>query len=93
MSSLRACALALPALRAALSNGAVSADEANGALAAVLHALPLHGQHEANQAALLTLAVQVTRNLSLQFYGKNPRLRLIAFDGLVEINNTANGDP
>ncbi|XP_047518097.1 exportin-5 [Pieris napi] len=66
-SSLRACALALPALRAALSNGAVSAGEANGALAAVLHALRLHGQHEANQAALLSLAVQAYEALRPRF--------------------------
>lgn len=38
---------------------ALGAGEAAGALAAVLHALRLHGQHEANQAALLALAVQV----------------------------------
>ncbi|XP_061378784.1 exportin-5 [Danaus plexippus] len=74
-SSLRACSLALPALRAALAGrgaeslpggggslggggAALGAGEAAGALAAVLHALRLHGQHEANQAALLALAVQ-----------------------------------
>lgn len=58
-SSLRACALALPALRGALAAGRVCAGEAGGALSAVLHALRLHGQHDANQAALLQLAVQV----------------------------------
>ncbi|XP_045492853.1 exportin-5 isoform X2 [Colias croceus] len=68
-SSLRACALALPALRAALGANSVSAAEANGALAAVLHALRLHGQHEANQAALLTLAVQAYETLRPRFPG------------------------
>ncbi|CAK1544693.1 unnamed protein product [Leptosia nina] len=66
-SSLRACALALPALRAALASNSVNAAEANGALAAVLHALRLHGQHEANQAALLTLAVQAYEALRPRF--------------------------
>ncbi|KPJ15637.1 Exportin-5, partial [Papilio machaon] len=59
-SSLRACALALPALRAALAAGRVGAADASGALAAVLQALRTHGQHDANQAALLALAVQVS---------------------------------
>ncbi|XP_052738184.1 exportin-5 [Bicyclus anynana] len=71
-SSLRACALALPALRAALGAGeaggaALGAGEAAGALAAVLHALRLHGQHEANQAALLALAVQAYEALRPRF--------------------------
>lgn len=57
-SSLRACALALPALRLAVGDGRVGENEANGALAAVLQALRTHGQHDANQAALLALAVQ-----------------------------------
>ncbi|KAI8440515.1 LOW QUALITY PROTEIN: hypothetical protein MSG28_001771 [Choristoneura fumiferana] len=57
-SSLRATALALPALRAALEAGLVGEAEASGALAAVLQALRAHGQHDANQCALLALAVQ-----------------------------------
>lgn len=59
MSSLRACALAMPALRAALAARRVGPAEASGALAAVLQALRTHGQHDANLAALLALAVQV----------------------------------
>ncbi|KAI8440516.1 hypothetical protein MSG28_001771 [Choristoneura fumiferana] len=58
-SSLRATALALPALRAALEAGLVGEAEASGALAAVLQALRAHGQHDANQCALLALAVQL----------------------------------
>lgn len=58
-SSLKACALALPAVKAALQAGRLSAPEAGAALAATLHALRTHGQHDANQAALLALGVQV----------------------------------
>ncbi|CAB3228733.1 unnamed protein product [Arctia plantaginis] len=58
MSSLRATALAWPALRGALGAGRVGAGEASAALGAVLQALRVHGQHDANQAALLALAVQ-----------------------------------
>lgn len=58
-SSLKACSLALPALRAALQAGRLSAAEAGAALAAALHALRTHGQHDANQVALLALGVQV----------------------------------
>ncbi|KAJ0179536.1 hypothetical protein K1T71_005248 [Dendrolimus kikuchii] len=66
-SSLRACALALPALRAAAGGGRVGAAEASGALAAVLQALRTHGQHDANQAALLALAVQTYEVLRPSF--------------------------
>ncbi|XP_028163175.1 exportin-5-like [Ostrinia furnacalis] len=66
-SSFRACTLALPALRAALAGGRVSAAEASGALAAVLQALRTHGQHDANQAALLALAVQTYEALRPRF--------------------------
>ncbi|CAG9792177.1 unnamed protein product [Diatraea saccharalis] len=66
-SSLRACTLALPALRAALEAGQVSAVDASGALAAVLQALRTHGQHDANQAALLALAVQAYEALRPRF--------------------------
>ncbi|XP_049888101.1 exportin-5 [Pectinophora gossypiella] len=66
-SSLRACALALPALRAALEAGRVGAADASGALAAVLQALRTHGQHDANQAALLALAVQTYELLRPRF--------------------------
>ncbi|XP_059051314.1 exportin-5 [Achroia grisella] len=66
-SSLRACALALPALRGALAAGLVGPAEANGALAAALHALRTHGQHDANQAALLALAVQAYETLRPRF--------------------------
>lgn len=58
-SSLKACSLALPAVKAALQAGRFSAAEAGAALAAALHALRTHGQHDANQAALLALGVQV----------------------------------
>ncbi|GBP07029.1 Exportin-5 [Eumeta japonica] len=67
MSSLRACPLVVPALRAALEANRVTANEANGALAAVLQALRTHGQHDANQAALLALAVQVYETLRPRF--------------------------
>ncbi|XP_045764102.1 exportin-5 isoform X1 [Maniola jurtina] len=81
-SSLRACALALPALRAAISaheagGCALGAGEAAGALAAVLHALRLHGQHEANQAALLALAVQTYEALRPRFPNVAAVLRAI----------------
>ncbi|CAH2229113.1 jg22168, partial [Pararge aegeria aegeria] len=81
-SSLRACALALPALRAAISaheagGATLGAGEAAGALAAVLHALRLHGQHEANQAALLALAVQVYEALRPRFPNVASVLRAI----------------
>ncbi|KAL0884167.1 hypothetical protein ABMA27_016175 [Loxostege sticticalis] len=66
-SSLRACTLALPALKAALAAGCVSPAEASGALAAVLQALRTHGQHDANQAALLALAVQAYEALRPRF--------------------------
>ncbi|XP_050362549.1 exportin-5 [Nymphalis io] len=79
-SSLRACALALPALRAALGapgGAALGSNEASGALAAVLHALRLHGQHDANQAALLALAVQTYEALRPRFPGVMAVLRAI----------------
>ncbi|XP_041972976.1 exportin-5 [Aricia agestis] len=76
-SSLRASALALPALRCALAGGRVGAAEADGALAAVLSALRLHGQHDANQAALLALAVQTYEALRVQFPGVVAVLRAI----------------
>ncbi|CAH0721476.1 unnamed protein product, partial [Brenthis ino] len=77
-TSLRACALALPALRAALdAPGVLGAGEASGALAAVLHALRLHGQHDANQAALLALAVQTYEALRPRFPGIVAVLRAI----------------
>ncbi|XP_063635892.1 exportin-5 [Cydia splendana] len=66
-SSLRATALAWPALRAALDAGLVGDAEASGALAAVLQALRAHGQHDANQAALLALAVQAYETLRPRF--------------------------
>ncbi|KAG6459839.1 hypothetical protein O3G_MSEX011628 [Manduca sexta] len=73
-SSLRACALALPALVSALggsgaggAGGWAGAAEAAGALAAALHALRTHGQHDANQAALLALAVQTYEVLRPRF--------------------------
>lgn len=75
-SSLRGTALALPALRGALAAGRVGAGEANGALTAVLQALRLHGQHDANQAALLALAVQVhTTNLISECYTIGSKFR------------------
>ncbi|KPJ15304.1 Exportin-5 [Papilio machaon] len=76
-SSLRACALALPALRAALAAGRVGAADASGALAAVLQALRTHGQHDANQAALLALAVQSYEMLRPRFPGVVSVLRAI----------------
>ncbi|XP_068627564.1 exportin-5 [Battus philenor] len=76
-SSLRACSLALPALRAALAAGRVGAAEASGALAAVLQALRTHGQHDANQAALLALAVQAYEALRPRFPGIVSVLRAI----------------
>ncbi|CAH2092253.1 unnamed protein product [Euphydryas editha] len=76
-SSLRASALALPALRAAMGAGCVGAADASGALAAVLHALRLHGQHDANQAALLALAVQTYEALRPRFPGVAGVLRAI----------------
>ncbi|XP_072941490.1 exportin-5 [Epargyreus clarus] len=76
-SSLRASALALPALRAALAGGALGAGEACGALAAVLQALRAHGQHDANQAALLALAVQTYETLRPSFPGVAAVLRAI----------------
>lgn len=54
----------MPCVRAALDCGRVDATEASGALAAVLQALRAHGQHDANQAALLQLAVQVLGYIS-----------------------------
>ncbi|KAM3968247.1 exportin-5-like protein Ranbp21 isoform 2-T2 [Aphomia sociella] len=66
-SSLRACALAMPALRGALAAARVGPAEASGALAAALHALRTHGQHDANQAALLALAVQAYETLRPRF--------------------------
>ncbi|CAH0669294.1 unnamed protein product [Spodoptera exigua] len=76
-SSLRGTALALPALRGALAAGRVGAAEANGALTAVLQALRLHGQHDANQAALLALAVQTYEILRPLFPGIVAVLRAI----------------
>ncbi|XP_063892641.1 exportin-5 [Helicoverpa armigera] len=76
-SSLRATALALPALRAALGAGRVGAGEAGGALTAVLQALRVHGQHDANQAALLALAVQTYEILRPMFPGIVSVLRSI----------------
>ncbi|KAJ2950388.1 hypothetical protein O0L34_g8631 [Tuta absoluta] len=76
-SSLRACSLALPALKAALDAGLVGAVEASGALAAVLQALRTHGQHDANQAALLALAVQAYEALRPRFPGIVSVLRAI----------------
>ncbi|KAJ8725207.1 hypothetical protein PYW07_016165 [Mythimna separata] len=76
-SSLRATALAMPALRAALQAGRVGAGEANGALTAVLQALRVHGQHDANQAALLALAVQTYEVLRPLFPGVLCVLRAI----------------
>ncbi|KAF9801384.1 hypothetical protein SFRURICE_016767 [Spodoptera frugiperda] len=76
-SSLRGTALALPALRGALAAGRVGAGEANGALTAVLQALRLHGQHDANQAALLALAVQTYEILRPLFPGIVAVLRAI----------------
>lgn len=77
MSSLRASALALPALRGALEAGRVGAHEAAAALTAVLHALRVHGQHDANQAALLALAVQTYEILRPLFPGVAEVLRSI----------------
>ncbi|XP_053599925.1 exportin-5 [Plodia interpunctella] len=67
ISSLRACALAMPALRGALARRALAPDAAAAALAAVLHALRTHGQHDGNQAALLALAVQAYEMLRPHF--------------------------
>lgn len=60
-SSLRACGLAGPALRYAACETAspLPATLACRALAAVLHALHAHGQHDANQAALLALGIHL----------------------------------
>ncbi|XP_075972156.1 exportin-5-like protein Ranbp21 [Anticarsia gemmatalis] len=77
MSSLRATALALPALRGALGAGRVGAGEAGAALSAVLQALRVHGQHDANQAALLALAVQTYEILRPLFPGIVSVLRAI----------------
>ncbi|XP_060800785.1 exportin-5 [Amyelois transitella] len=77
ISSLRACALALPLLRGALAAGRVGAGEAGGALAAALAALRTHGQHDANQAALLALALQAYEILRPRFPGVANLLREI----------------
>lgn len=63
MCSLRACSLLGGCARALaarpISALAPSASLPASALAAVLQALQQHGQHDANQAALLALGVQL----------------------------------
>ncbi|XP_037870875.1 exportin-5 [Bombyx mori] len=66
-ASLRACGLALAAVAGARAAGQLGAAEAAGALHAQLHALRAHGQHDANQAALLALALQTYETLRPQF--------------------------
>lgn len=65
--SMRACALACPVLRVWAASGKGSAGEAGAALSAVLYALRIHGQHDANQAGLLALAVLTYEILRPQF--------------------------
>lgn len=75
--SLRACSLALPAVRAALAGGRLGAGEAGAALAAALQALRVHGAHDANQAALLALGLHLYETLRPMFPAVSAVLRAI----------------
>lgn len=58
-ASLKATSLTGPMVRLLVSDSSLNGEMAAHIMAAVLNALVLHGQHEANQGTLLTLGVQM----------------------------------
>ncbi|CAG9856617.1 unnamed protein product [Phyllotreta striolata] len=58
-ASLKATSLIGPIVRQLVSDKSLNGDVAAHIMAAVLNALTLHGQHEANQGSLLTLGAQI----------------------------------
>ncbi|XP_074025850.1 exportin-5-like protein Ranbp21 isoform X2 [Leptinotarsa decemlineata] len=66
-ASLKATALTGPIVRQLSSDKSLNGEVATHIMAAVLNALTLHGQHEANQGSLLTLGAQIYEMLRPAF--------------------------
>lgn len=66
-ASLKATYLTGPIIRLLAADGSLNGEMAAHTMAAVLNALTLHGQHEANQGSLLTLGAQMYELLRPQF--------------------------
>lgn len=66
-ASLKATYLTGPIVRQLVSDNSLNGEMAAHIMAAVLNALTLHGQHEANQGSLLTLGAQIYEMLRASF--------------------------
>lgn len=66
-ASLKATYLTGPVVRLLVSDNSLNGEMAAHIMAAVLNALTLHGQHEANQGSLLTLGAQMYEILRVSF--------------------------
>ncbi|XP_049825683.1 exportin-5 isoform X2 [Aethina tumida] len=66
-ASLKATYLTGPIVRQLISDNSLNGEMAAHIMAAVLNALTLHGQHEANQGSLLTLGAQIYEMLRPSF--------------------------
>lgn len=66
-ASLKATLLTGPIVRQLVNDNSLNGEMAAHIMAAVLNALTLHGQHEANQGSLLTLGAQIYEMLRASF--------------------------